>query len=583
MKPKYTFSPRTFLPFATLLLGLVLGYLIFGQKKGQKHSASDTEATAQVVTYTCSMHPQIRQNEPGTCPLCEMDLTPIDATVSNDPLVLEMSEAAIRLADIQTTTVGLGQNAGKKLSLSGKIQPDERAASTQVAHIPGRIEQLFISFTGEQVRKGQAVARMYSPPLVAAQQELLEAIRFKGKDSELAEAARSKLRYWKVSDAFIQKVEEGGKIQREITLYADRSGVVMTRKVAVGDYVEEGSALFELSNLSQLWALFEAYEADLAHIRVGNAVQFTTPSLPNRRFTGRIAFIDPLIDPQSRTASLRAEIQNPGGLLKPEMFIQGELSASTSAKSALEVPKTAVLWTGKRSVVYLKKPDSELPSFEYREVELGESTSNAYLILSGLQAGDEVVTNGAFVIDAAAQLNNQQSMMNQLVKAEPINKSAIPDFKANTPTVFLRDLDVIIQLYLKIKNALVESNQKGSRNHATALLILLDKMKDLPFLEKERAYWKAQSSDLRLHLGLLKNAKNIETQRVQFDHASQILIRILKAYGPGMDQGAIYVQHCPMAFNNRGADWLSGEEKVLNPYFGDEMLNCGFVKENLVQ
>ena len=580
MKPKYTFSPRTFLPFATLLVGLVLGYLIFGPKKAQPHSTSGAETAAKVLTYTCSMHPQIRQNTPGTCPLCAMDLSPIDATTSSDPQVLEMSEAAIHLADIQTTTVGLGQNAGKKLSLSGKIQPDERAASTQVAHIPGRIEELFIRFTGEQVRKGQAVARMYSPPLVAAQQELLEAIRFKGKDSELAEAARSKLRYWKVADAFIQKVEEGGKIQREITLYADRSGVVMTRKVAVGDYVEEGSALFELSNLSQLWALFEAYEADLAHIRVGNAVQFTTPSLPNRRFTGRIAFIDPLIDPQSRTASLRAEIQNPGGLLKPEMFIQGELSASASAKSALEVPKTAVLWTGKRSVVYLKKPDTELPSFEYREVELGESTTDGYLVLKGLQAGDEVVTNGAFVIDAAAQLNNQQSMMNQLVKADAAVIAGLPDFRRQVSPDFRKELDLLAVAYLKMKDDLVKTNAKASGQHAADLARQLEKMHNPNLPAEAQSFWKNQHGALRQHVARIVSSADVEAQRVQFDFVSQLLIQTFKVYGSGKE--SLYVQHCPMAFNNRGADWLSSESKVLNPYFGDEMLNCGFVKENLI-
>lgn len=579
MKPKYQLSPRTFLPAATLLVGLVLGYLIFGRNHQHESSTAGTESGTAATTYTCSMHPQIRQQEPGICPICEMDLTPMNASASSDPLVMEMSEDAIRLADIQTTAVGQGQSAGKKLSLSGKIQPDERAISTQVAHIPGRIERLFITFTGEQVRKGQAVALMYSPPLVAAQQELLEAIRFKGKSSELAEAARSKLRYWKVSDEFIQKVEVEGKVQREITLYADRSGVVMTRKVAVGDYVEEGSALFELSNLSQLWALFEAYESDLAHIRVGNTVQFSTPSVPNRTFSGRITFIDPLIDAQSRTASLRAEIQNPAGLLKPEMFIQGEVSASAAGKTALEVPKTAVLWTGKRSVVYLKKADAEMPSFEYREIELGESTSNAYLVLKGLQAGDEVVTNGAFVIDAAAQLNNQQSMMNKLVAKTEATAMEMPDFRAVVSPAFRQDLDALSKTYLRVKDDLVKTNAKASSTHAVDLAKQLEKMQNPNLPAEALAFWKTQFNALRQHVARIKASTDVEAQRVQFDFMSQLLIHTFKVFGSGKE--VLYVQHCPMAFNNRGADWLSSEEKILNPYFGDEMLNCGFVKENV--
>lgn len=581
MKAKYKLTPRTFLPFATLLVGLVVGYLIFGRGDEHEHSAKENASAAADVTYTCSMHPQIRQKEPGTCPICEMDLTPLNANASNDPTVLEMTEDAIRLADIQTTTVGMGQRAGKKLTLSGKIQPDERAAATQVAHIPGRIEQLYITFTGERISKGQAIAKLYSPPLVTAQQELLEAIRFKGKSSEIAEAARTKLRYWKVSDAFIEKVEETGKIQREITIYADRGGVVMNRKVAVGDYVEEGSALFELSNLNQLWAMFEAYEGDLAYVRLGNTVQFTTPSVPARNFSGRITFIDPVIDPASRTASLRAEVQNPGGVLKPEMFIQGEVNASAASKTALEVPKTAVLWTGKRSVVYLKKTDVKIPTFEYREVELGESTGNTYLVLKGLQTGDEVVTNGAFVIDAAAQLNNQQSMMNRLVAKEETTVMEMPDFRAQVSPTFRQELDDLAKTYLRVKDDLVKTNAKASSTHAIDLAKQLEKMQN-PNLPAEPAdFWKTQHEALRQHVARIKASTDVEAQRVQFDFVSQLLIHTFKVFGSGKE--ALYVQHCPMAFNNRGADWLSSEEKILNPYFGDEMLNCGFVKENVIQ
>jgi len=263
------------------------------------------------------------------------------------------------------------------------------------------------------------------------------------------------------------------------------------------------------------------------------------------------------------------------------MFIQGELSASASAKSALEVPKTAVLWTGKRSVVYLKKPDTELPSFEYREVELGESTSNAYLILSGLQTGDEVVTNGAFVIDAAAQLNNQQSMMNQLVKADAAVIAGLPDFRSQVSPDFRKELDLLAVAYLKMKDDLVKTNAKASGQHAADLAKQLEKMQNPNLPVEAQSFWKNQHSALRQHVARIVSSGDVEAQRVQFDFVSQLLIQTFKVYGSGKE--SLYVQHCPMAFNNRGADWLSGEAKVLNPYFGDEMLNCGFVKENLVR
>jgi len=316
-----------------VVIGLGAGYLIFGNNTDSASSSMETHQHNEEASssdgeeiWTCSMHPQIQQNEPGDCPLCGMDLIPLEENTSNDPLVLEMTNEAVKLANIQTTIIGetAGQS-GKNIRLSGKVQPDERLASSQVAHVPGRIEKLFVSFTGEQVNKGQKIATLYSPELITAQRELLEALKLQSLNPSLVEAARNKLRYWKIGNATIESIEQEGKIQENFTVYADEAGIVTNRRVSVGDYVKQGEPLFDLMNLRKVWVLFDAYEEDLANISVGDRIEFTTPSLPNRTFKTTVTFIDPIINPTTRVASIRTEVNNSNRLLKPEMLVYGTL------------------------------------------------------------------------------------------------------------------------------------------------------------------------------------------------------------------------------------------------------------------
>ena len=374
-----------------VILGLGLGYLLF-QPSSAPMPTGEVEHVHEAgeTIWTCSMHPQIRQNEPGSCPICGMDLIPLEENTSSDPLVLEMTKAAVKLAQIETTVIGESGTAEKVLSLSGKIHEDERLAASQVAHIPGRIEKLYVSFEGENVSRGQKIAKLYSPELITAQQELFQAIKLKNNNPGLLTAAKQKLAYWKLTEAQIQAMADSGAIQETFDIYADASGVVTTRRVSVGDYVKQGGVLFDLVNLNRVWVLFDAYEEDLAQIKVGDEVRFTTPSVPGKTFTTRITFIDPVINPQTRVASIRGDVSNANRSLKPEMFVKGELLSPASEKEQLLLPKSAVLWTGQRSVVYVKVPNMSVPSFRYQEIELGERVGSSYLVKNGLQVGDEV-------------------------------------------------------------------------------------------------------------------------------------------------------------------------------------------------
>jgi Cu(I)/Ag(I) efflux system membrane fusion protein len=559
-------------------LGLGLGYLLFGGKGKEKTPPPAAPPAKGTVEYTCSMHPQIRQAEPGICPLCEMDLTPLENESSDQATLLKMSPEAVKLADIQTARVGVGANGARRIRLSGKIAPDERRALTQTAHLAGRIEQLYVTFTGEEVRAGQPLALLYAPALLSAQREFLEALRMKTTNPTLLEAARAKLRNWKLPETFIEELEKSGKIQREVLVRADRSGVVTARRVAVGDYVEEGAPLFELMDLRKVWAILEAYESDLPFIRRGNRVEITAPALPGRTFLGSIAFIDPLLDPQSRTVALRVELDNASAAFKPQMFIEGEVLAGNPAGTAMVVPKTAVLWTGKRSVVYVKVPGASVPSFEFREIELGETTEKGIQVLSGLEPGEEVVIQGAFVIDAAAQLNNSASMINRMVAQDPASANAIPDMRTLVGAAFASRWHSAIQAYLDVKDALVATRPAEAAKQAERLLQVLDAVPVRDAAPELQIWWQERLGGLKAHCRKLASEQGVEAQRRQFLFVSEIMIQHIKALGGG--SAALYLQYCPMAFNNQGGDWVSRQREVLNPYFGEEMLRCGVVKDS---
>lgn len=577
-----------------MAVGLGGGYVLFGNKNQTEdhtnHQHNNTSGNTSTETsseeWICSMHPQIRQSEPGLCPICEMDLIPAGSNESDDPLVLQMTESAVKLANIQTTLVGSTQSGntsvGKTIRLSGKVQADERLASSQVAHVPGRIEKLYVTFTGEQVSVGQKLADIYSPDLITAQRELIEALKLQSVNPNLVEAARNKLRFWKISNNTITNIEMTGKVQETFSLLAAESGIVTNRRVSVGDYLKQGEPLFDLMNLKKVWVLFDAYEEDLANIKVGTRIEFTAPSFPNKTFKTRVTFIDPLINPKTRTASIRTEVNNSNGRLKPEMFVNGILKSNTSTKgkSAISIPKTAVMWTGKRSVVYVKVPDTEIPSFQYREIEIGERLGDSYQVLSGLENGEEVVTYGSFTIDAAAQLNNQASMMNKDVMEKGADHSVhLPDYTESTPIEFKQQLVEVSDAYLLLKDAFVATDQKQAVAEAQKVMVSVSKVDMASVKGDAHLYWMEQLTALQAHSKKITELTNVEEQRKQFDFFSQALIKTIKVFG--IPDDTLYVQHCPMAFDNKGADWISKEEAIQNPYFGDKMMRCGVVKATI--
>lgn len=578
-----------------LAIGLALGYFIAPTHAPREADHStDTEVaehthSADETIWTCSMHPQIRMNEPGDCPICGMELIPLEPDGENKPTAsaLKMTPTAMALAGVETMTVG--SSAGiKKINLNGKIQADERRVYVQSSHVAGRIEALNIDFTGEHVSKGQTLGSIYSPELVTAQRELIEAEKIRESQPALFEAAKQKLRNIKLSEAEIQAIIDAGQIRENLSVTADISGYVTDKMVSVGDYVQRGQALYRIADLSQLWVMLDVYESDLEWIKKGDEVFFTVPSLPGRKFSGKIDFIDPVINPETRVSKARLSIANPDDLLKPEMFVRATVETTTQeSDAAIAVPKSAVMWTGKRSVVYVKEQTDDAVFFEMREVTLGPELGEKYLIKEGLKPGESIAVHGTFSIDAAAQLAGKPSMMSPESKPRKAtmgkaDETVLDEQRATAQKPVKIDskasaaINTLLATYLELKDNLVADQFETAKQNMKLFAEEIHELDESLTNPKALELWKSKQPIFKTALGEADLYKNIGELRKAFRHISENLIAFLQATDYSHQE--LVVDYCPMANSNKGAVWLSTDSTIRNPYFGEVMLSCGEVK-----
>lgn len=629
-----------------LVLALVLGLLVgryalapdddphAGHDTGSA-AATGAAAATQAEVWTCSMHPQIRQPGPGKCPICAMDLIPVEsgeAGADDGPRTLVMSESALGLADIQTTRVER-RFPEVSVRLVGQLDYDETRLRSLTARFPARIDELFVNYTGVAVAKGEHLARIYSPELITAQRELLSA-HAADPGGSLTQVTRDKLRLWDLLPEQIDAIVERGTVADSFELRAPTGGVVVTKNVKEGDYVKTGEPLFRIADLGELWLHLQAFESDLAKLRYGQEVTFTVEAWPGETFTGRIAFIAPDVDQRTRTVPVRVNVPNPDGRLKPGMFARGQVRVKLAGDSQIfapdlagkwispmhpeiikdgpgecdvcgmplvsteslgydtraagdapiVVPASAVLRTGKRAVVYVKKPDTAKPAFAGREVVLGSEADGSVVVVSGLAEGDEVVTHGAFKIDSALQIVAKPSMMNpagggpapghdhggatpasaaDAAAPAPSGEHAGHD-APSAPMIEPAAARSLLPGYFRLQAALAADDLAGAREAVRAMMEITGHTGPLPAFLHD-----------------LLDAEKLETLREPaFSQLSNAMIAALKKE-PSELEGSVIRMHCPMAADNRGADWLQSGEELRNPYFGSSMLTCGEVVERL--
>lgn len=480
---------------ALLLVAVAVGYALRAWQSAPPPTDHQHEMAAAEVphtqVWTCSMHPQIQLPKPGKCPICGMDLIPLAAGSEEQGGLRELtiSEDSAKLMEIETVPVER-RFVTAEVRMVGKIDYDETRVSYITAWVAGRLDRLFVDYTGVPVKRGDHMVSLYSPDLLSAQEELLQAAKAveELKNSNMGivletakatvVAAREKLRLWGLTPEQIAGLEARGKPEDHITIYAPAGGIVVHKNAQQGMYVSTGTRIYTIADLSQVWVHLDAYESDLAWLRYGQPVEFTTEANPGEAFKGTISFIQPVLDEATRTVKVRVNVPNPDGRLKPGMFVRAVVQAKMATEGRvmdaalagkwispmhpeivkdspgacdicgmplvraeslgfvgqqpgtddrpLVIPATAVLHTGKRAIVYVAVPGKDRPTYEGREIVLGARAGDDYLVRRGLAVGDRVVTKGSFKLDAELQIRAKPSMMTPAGGAGDGEKPALP-------------------------------------------------------------------------------------------------------------------------------------------------------------
>ncbi len=533
-----------------VILGITIGALAFSTDKtaeSHEHSTSDED---NEKVWTCSMHPQIRQDEAGDCPICGMDLIPAGQLESGiDPDAIKMSKTARALAKVET--ISLGQSAAQtpNLSYSGQLMVNQDRVESLSANYKGRVEKLYINDEGEQVNKGQLIAEIYAPEIQILKDEYNLALE--QDNSTLINSVTKKIKNLELTINAVKQMENG-----ILKLRAPKTGIVTTLFINQGDNIKADQQLLQIADFSSLWANLDIYENDLNTLKVGDKLSITIPN--QSEVKGEVTFISPALDDNTRSATARVVINNENLNLKPGVFISATLektSKSKVEKGTLMLPKSAVLWTGERSVVYQEIEDESGVYYKMKEVITGKSSGDAIEIISGVSADDVIVSQGAFSIDSEAQLKDKTSMMN--LKSTSSKSKDNVEFDNN-----------YLEFYFELKDALVNDDFEKAKSIGKEFSAFLKNQKT-----DEQIFEKLSAS-----LNEMISKSDIEAFRDEFIRFSDEIIRISQSID--IEQ-KIYVQYCPMADSNEGAYWLSLDKSIRNPYFGASMLKCGEVKEEI--
>ena len=611
-----------------------------------EHDHGDDAGEPQM--YTCSMHPSVRLPDPDAkCPICFMELIPVtEDGGEGSELRVTMSESAAALSQIETAPVGRFFPT-TQVRLYGKVTYDETSVARLTAYFPGRIERLFVNYLGVAVAEDDHMAQVYSPDLLAAFEELRQskaASQNSTATSELVRsatrdtltAAREKLRLFGIAPEQITAVEDGSFNSDRLTIFAPIGGVVTHLAVREGDYVQTGAPIATIADLSRLWLDMEAYESQLPLLRWGQRVTFTVEAHPGETFEGRVSFIEPMVDERTRTAAVRVAVDNAGRRLKPGMFasavvrtrvaedgavVSNELAGRwvspmhptvvkdgpgqcdicgmdmvpaeslgvvgdpTTINEPLIIPRSAVLFTGTRSVVYVEVPDAEKPTYEGRAVVLGTRAGDFYIVREGLGRNDAVVVNGAFRIDSAMQIAAKPSMMtpggggggNPHAGHGGMAGDSMPEMplRVPVPDSFVFALKPVYAAYLDAQESLAADDLGGFIQAASDIKTALGFVEEAGLVGEPLAEWRRAASRLRVEDAIT----SIDTARIRFERMSEGVIALQRRFGHSGSE-AWHLAHCPMAFDNKGADWLQRGTQINNPYFGDQMLRCGDIRES---
>jgi Cu(I)/Ag(I) efflux system membrane fusion protein len=618
-----------------LIAGTVLIVMVgFAQRLGWIRDPENPSATAEAppgTIYTCAMHPQIRQPAPGRCPICGMALVPASSIrgADLDQLAVTIEPAQRRLANIETAPVQSGPIEAT-LQTVGVIAIDESRQATIAAYIDGRLERLFADYTGVEIAKGDHLAIVYSPQLYSAQVEYVEARRaaaasgglpaVRQAQESLASNTRLRLREFGMTDEQIAELEQSGKAQSRLTIYAPQGGTVIEKLAVEGNYVKAGDPIYRIAELSTVWLMLKLFPEDAARIRFGQRVESEVQSLPGEKLVGRVAFIDPTVDPQTRTVGVRVELLNEQKRLRPGDYAEASINlpigpqgkvfdADLAGKwispmhpqvvreapgqcpicgmdlvptsrygfadepvpqpASLYVPRSAVLLAGGSSVVYVETRPGR---FEIRPVAVGPILRDKIVIVEGLRPGETVATAGNFLIDSQMQLSGKPSLIDA---TRAIAKSQERQGPLRLENVAVKPiageagdtLERLYQAYFQVQQALA-ADEKPSPDAVEELHQAATQLSNDPELPDAGKLRDIAAGSEHLHHMELAEA------RKAFKPISHAIVTLAAEARSEDAQGSFQHFYCPMVPGG-GGDWLQADDNLLNPYFGSEMLRCG--------
>ncbi len=530
--------------------------------------------------WICPMHPFYKRNQSGECGICGMSLVQQSELQETEEGVVMLSPKQIQLAGVRTDQVEW-RTMKKTIDTYGRIDFDEREEKVATAWVAGRVDKLFVSFTGEIVKEGDPLVWIYSPDLITTQEEYLLALETsnKIKDSQLSDSVESakelmksaeqRLLWWGITEDQIKKLEKSKEVQDHITIYSPVSGVVIQRHIYQGMYVNEGSRLFAITPLDRVWLTADIYEYEIPLIHTGQEVTISTQAFPNQTFQGKVSFIDPFVNPKTRTVRIRCDMPNPSHKLKPDMYARAIIEIPLE-QGVLSIPEGAVLHSGKRDIVFVNLGGGR---YEPRIVQLGYSMDGYYQVLGNLAEGEEVVISANFLLSSESQLQGALSRLEGLeedVKWEKSEHERLDREGGKNQAIMknafhgMKEHKEVVKGYLQMRNILAKDSlmelpelQEGM---SASLEALLKKRPPNAFNYLIQEMKEKISS---------MNVKEIGNARRDFVDISKLMIDFINAVH--FNDMTFYVFKCPMY----PGLWIQENEKTENPYYGSAMLRCG--------
>lgn len=554
--------------------GRLLG---FGHEHDNQVTAV-TDESGQVQYYTCGMHPWVILPSPGDCPICHMELTPIDPAkftgeITIDPVVVQ--NIGVRIEPVVTGPLT------RTIRTVGTVDYNERGVRDVNIKVSGWIEKMHVDFVGAKVQAGDPLFELYSPQLYAAQEEYLLAWRNRDRTPDagsLLEAARTRLAYFDITDKQIAELQQNGEPSKTLTIRSPHTGVVIAKHANEGMKVDPGMQVYRIADLSTVWVLVTLYEYQLPYVEAGMKATMTLPYIPGQALQGEVIYIYPYLEEKTREVQVRLEFDNPNNLLKPGMFANVQLENTLAAEKTL-APRSAVIDTGERQVAFVSLGDGK---FEPRDVRMGIETGDGLVeVISGLKPGEVVVTSGQFLIDSEAKIREALAKMTKgdLASEQEVNAALAGTSALNElPQPVESNINAALEHYFAIGDLLAGEGIDGIANHARPLAEALDAIVTHP-IPQDPHFWHTHGDSIdtaRTNALHLVDTRDIAEARLRFADLSTALEAVVLATGvPSSFQREVQTLHCPMYRRGQGGtNWLQPAGDVRNPYMGTKMLEC---------